>query len=396
MHVGLVVFNDLDYGLDLANALHEAGITITMYLSQGCAALYLAADPVSASPDQAGRLERRFYELGLLPPACHVRLFRFPRIRDPRSLAVVRRIRQCIRNDGPNVVHILTGTGDLWAAVLANLLDSVPVVSTMIVPKPNVGERLPVFVITAIYRLLVHGSEMVIVNGADQVGLVHRVYGIPLSRIAYIPLGPRTTAARWARQKTAEEPGTILFFGKAYVHKGLEYLVRAQPMITRQLPHARILIVGQGSDLERCRSMIEDPSKFEIQEGFATGEATAECFQRASVVALPYLSSSTSGILMTAYVFGKPVVATAVGSLPEYVENGATGLLVPPADVEQLGQAIIRLLSDDDLRYRMGRNAKRWVNQMQEDIAMHTLAIYEKASSAHSQVLRHLVERRQD
>jgi glycosyltransferase involved in cell wall biosynthesis len=343
----------------------------------------LAADPASESPDQAGWLENRFYELGLLPAACKVRLFRFPRIRDPRSLAVVYRIRQCIRNDEPNIVHILTGTKDPWAAVLANLLDSLPVVSTMIVPKPNVGESLPAFLIIAIYKLLAHGSEMVIVNGANQVELVHQLYRIPISRIAYIPLGPRTTAARWSRQKTAEEPGTILFFGKAYVHKGLEYLVRAQPMITQQLPQARILIVGQGSDLERCRSMIQDPSKFEIQEGFATGEATATCFQRASVVALPYISSSTSGILMTAYVFGKPVVATRVGCLPEYVKDGVTGLLVPPADEEQLGQAIIRLLSNHDLRQRMSKSAVQWVKEVEKDIAVQSLAVYDKAMGMH-------------
>ncbi len=383
MHVGLVVFNDLDYGLDLANALHGVGVTVTMYLSQACAALYLAADPASESPDQAGWLENRFYEVGLLPPACHVRLFRFPRIRDPRSLAVVYRIRQAIRHDGPNIVHLLAGPGDLWAAELANMLDSLPVVSTMIVPKPNVGDALPTPVVKAVYKLLARRSRMVVVNGSSQVELVHELYGVPVDRIAYVPLGPRTTAVRWSRQKSAEEPGTILFFGKALVHKGLEYLVRAQPMITRQLPQARILIVGQGSDLERCRPMIQDPGKFEIQEGFATGEATAACFQRASVVALPYISSSTSGILMTAYVFGKPVVATTVGCLPEYVEDGVTGLLVPPADVEQLGQAIIRLLSDDDLRHRMSKNALQWVNETEREIAMRSLAVYDKALGSH-------------
>ena len=53
---------------------------------------------------------------------------------------------------------------------------------------------------------------------------------------------------------------------------------------------------------------------------------------------------------MMAYVFGKPVVVTRVGSLPEYVQDGVTGLLVPPADVEQLTEAIVRLLTDEGLR----------------------------------------------
>ncbi len=78
--------------------------------------------------------------------------------------------------------------------------------------------------------------------------------------------------------------------------------------------------------------MIEDESKFEIHEGYVSGERMAALFQRASLVVLPYLSASTSGVLMTAYSFGKPVVATKVGCLPEYVEDNITGLLVDPAN----------------------------------------------------------------
>jgi glycosyltransferase involved in cell wall biosynthesis len=98
---------------------------------------------------------------------------------------------------------------------------------------------------------------------------------------------------------------------------------------------------------------------------------------------LPYISASTSGILMTAYVFGKPVVATRVGSLPEYVEDGVTGLLVPPADVEQLADTIIWLLSDEALCHRMGENAARWADEEQKKIAMQSLSAYEKAISIH-------------
>jgi len=181
-----------------------------------------------------------------------------------------------------------------------------------------------------------------------------------------------------------EEPGTILFLGRIRSNKGLEYLVRAQPIITRHVPHARIVIAGRGEDeLERCRQMIQDGTRFEIHHGWIPGDVVTELFQRASLVVLPYTSASTSGILMTAYVFGKPVVATRVGSLPEYVEDGVTGLLVPPADVEQLADAIVQLLSDDALRHRMGENATRWVDEEQKKIAEQSLRAYEKAISIH-------------
>jgi len=382
MHVGIVVPNDVDYGLDLANALSEIGVNVTLYFSHARTNLYLAKASTSnvLTPEQ---LKQRIYELELLPQTCRVRLFRYPRIRDPHSFSVVRRIKQIMHEDSVDLAHILMGPGDLWSAVLANLLRDMPVISTMIIPKPNVNENLPAFVIIAINKLLAFGSDVVIVNGASQVELLQKLYKVPSRRIAYVPLGPRTTAVKWSARRNSEEIGTVLFFGRAHPHKGLEYLIQAQPIITSQVPYARIVIAAHGEDMKRCRQIIQDNSKFEIHEGFVSGDLLASFFAKASLVALPYVSASTSGILMTAYAFGKPVVATRVGCLPEYVEHGVTGLLVSPSNVEQLAKAIIRLLSDDALRHRMGEKAKHWVTEEQKKIAIQSLTVYEKAISLH-------------
>ena len=87
---------------------------------------------------------------------------------------------------------------------------------------------------------------------------------------------------------------------------------------------------------------------------------------------------------MIAYSFGKPVVATKVGCLPEYVQDNVTGLLVDPANVEQLAEAIICLLSDDSLRHRMGENARKWVLAKNKDVAEQTVKTYEKAIEIHA------------
>jgi glycosyltransferase involved in cell wall biosynthesis len=102
-------------------------------------------------------------------------------------------------------------------------------------------------------------------------------------------------------------------------------------------------------------------------------------YQRASVVALPYISAGPSGVLLDAYGFGKPVVASEVGGLPEYVQDGTTGILVPPADERELAAGIIHLLSDDELRRRMGDNAKRWIAELKQSIAARWLEVYEQA-----------------
>jgi alpha-maltose-1-phosphate synthase len=377
--VSLIVSDDLDYGLDLAEALTEAGASVTLYLSQPALAFYLfgaGAPEAVSSPD---RLTESLYEKGLLSRGITVRLFRFPRMRDPRSLVAANRLRRMIAGDHPDVVHVLMGPGEFWIAILSCLIRRLPVASTMIIPRPNVGDRLPTSVLWTIAKLLTLGSDLVIVNGADQVDVVRKLYAVSSKKVAYIPLGPRTVAAKWADRLHHEEPGTILFPGKAQARKGLEYLVKAQPIITKCVPHAKIILAAHGEDLDRCRAMIVDQSKFEIHDGFMSAADLANHFQRASLVALPYLSASTSGLLMTAYVFGKPVVATNVGALPEYVKEGVTGYLVPPANAERLGEAIVHLLLDDQLRQLMGKNAKDWMDQEKRKIAAETIKAYERA-----------------
>ena len=318
MHIGLVSLTDIDYGLDLANALCESGVSVSLYMSRSHTA--------RAVGDTVRPVER-LYELGLLPPAVNLHLFDSPRMRDPRSLLLALRLCQSISAYGAEVAHILVGSGEIWMAVLASLLRDLPVVSTMREPEPNIKDSPPAFAVLSVNRLLTCGSNVIIVNGESHVAILQERYRVPASRISYVPLGPRTTAARWSTRTLPEEPGTILFFGNVQPRKGLEYLVRAQPIIARFVPNARIVIAGRGKEeLERCRQMIQDATRFEIHDGFIPSDAVCQLFQRASLVVLPYISASTSGILMTAYVFGKPVVTTRVGSLPEYVKDGVTGL----------------------------------------------------------------------
>jgi len=371
--ISIIVSDDLEYGLDLASALNDAGMSVTLYLSRTNLALYFGQSPYASS----NLLTTALYNKSLLPRSVPVHLFQLPRIRDPRSLSAACDLSRMIHEDHPDVVHIIMGPGELWIAILACLIRDLPVVSTMIIPQPNLGDRLPVSILWTIAKLLTLGSDLVIVNGIEQVDIVRKLYTVHARKVTYIPLIPRLAAAKWLDHQQDEEPGTVLFPGKAQLRKGLEFLVRAQPLITQYIPNARFVLAAHGEDLNRCRAFIRDESKFEIHDGFLTSAELAGYFQKSSLVTLPYLSASTSGMLTTAYVFGKPVVVTRVGALPEYVKEGETGLLVPPADSERLAEAIIRLLKDEELRHQMGKNARDWITLEQKRIAEQTIQVYE-------------------
>ena len=370
MRIGLVTRGEVAYTLDLANQLSRAGQSVSLYLN------YQHAVGEIGTSD---RPAERFHEYGLIPADCRVTLFRLPRIRDPRSFEVLRKLGRTIRRDGIDVANLLVGSGELWLSVLPYFLQGIPITSTLTQPIRDIGEPTPFIVLWAFLKVLADKSDSIIVNGIDQPELIQQLYGVNPARVSYVPLSARGTAPRWAKTETSEESGTVLFFGRAVYHKGLEHLVRAQPIVSQRIPHARFLIAAHGSDLERCRRMIQDADRFEIHDGFVSGDVMATLFQRSSMVALPYLCSTSSGVLMTAYQFGKPVVATKVSGLSEYVENGSTGLLVAPGRSHELADAICKLLNNDPLRRSMGENARRWVDDLQEDVVQRTLSAYEKA-----------------
>jgi predicted dehydrogenase/glycosyltransferase involved in cell wall biosynthesis len=351
----------------LGKTFAQAGHRVTLYLFHDIIARLLETD--TPTPEA-------IYSHDLVPRDVSIHIFKFPRMRDPRSFRAARHMNQRMMADGIDVLHIIMGPGELWLAILAGIVRNIPVASTIVIPKPNVGEELPSPVIVGAYALLAHSSDVVVVNAAQQVSEVSEMYGIPQERVAYVPLGARASIARFATPDVQEEPETVLFFGRAHPHKGLEYLVRAQPFISDALPNAKIIIAGHGDEIARCRAFMHDPSKFEIREGFIPKEDAASYFSRASVVALPYVSASTSGVLMDAYSLGKPVVASAVGCLPEYVEDGETGLLVPSQDPKALADAIVRILRDDTLRARMRVNAQAYVQRRQREVETLSLDAY--------------------
>jgi glycosyltransferase involved in cell wall biosynthesis len=110
--------------------------------------------------------------------------------------------------------------------------------------------------------------------------------------------------------------------------------------------------------------MIKNLKHFEIYDHYVSDEHLCELFQRASLVVLPYLWIHQSGVPFTAYAFLKPVVATNVGSLPEAISHGETGLIIKPKSVEALANAIIAMLKNEKMREKMKENIyKRIMNE---------------------------------
>src|ERR1700719_388561 len=354
--VALISYNFGEYCVRLASALAEH------------------ADVLLITPD--GLIEPHLTKLN-----SSVRLFSFahPRLRQPlRQFRVIRKIFRRIREFAPDVIHYQGA--HLWFDLALPFLRRYPLVFTVHDFQPHPGDRLsqktPLWVEMFARRradeLIVHSQFLRDLVVRNLRGTAEKISVIPHIQIGE-DLPPSTNK---------EEEHLILFFGRIWEYKGLEFLIRAEPLITARVPDARILIAGQGEDFSRYTRMMVHPDRFIVRNEFISEDLAAAYFQRASVVVLPYIEASQSGVIPLAYSAAKPVVATTVGGLPEIVEDGRTGYLVAPRDAAQLADAVTRLLLDPSLRRQMGKNGKSKLHAecSSEIIARKTMEVYQRTT----------------
>lgn len=158
------------------------------------------------------------------------------------------------------------------------------------------------------------------------------------------------TTREAARAAIGEVDGPLLlFFGYIRPYKGLMHLIEAMPEISRAAG-ARLLVVGEFYEddapyRERVRALgLEERVRF--VDRYVANDEVAAFFTAADLVALPYLSATQSGIAQIAIAFDRPMIATAVGGLPEVVAEGRTGFIVPPADPGAIAAAVRRFYDE--------------------------------------------------
>src|SRR5690349_3697119 len=318
--------------------------------------------------------------LGKLNDSVTLLRFHNPRLRQPvRQVRNLHSLISQIHEFRPDVIHY-QGT-HLWFDLALPWLRRYPLVFTIHDIRPHPGDSLSQKTPQGIEDFARRQAGELIVHTQYTHNLLLREWPQAAEKTSVIPHIQIGKAPSSSGKELEEDKGLVLFFGRIWEYKGLEYLIRAEPLITAKVPNARLLIAGEGEDFARYRRIMVHPDRFIIHNEYIPEDRAADYFRRASVVVLPYIEASQSGVIPMAYSAGKPVVATTVGGLPEMVENGRTGYLVPPRDSAQLAEVVTRLLLDETLRRRMSANAKRKIEEECSPavVAAKTIEIYRRA-----------------
>lgn len=165
---------------------------------------------------------------------------------------------------------------------------------------------------------------------------------------------------------------------KLWPGKGQEVLLQAFARLRTNVPRARLLFIGEGSEqpaLERLTAELG----LTAYVTFAGFQADAPRWTHVlDIAVLPSFFEGMGRTVVEAMACGKPVVGSRVGGIVELIEDGVTGLLVPPGDAAALAAALQRLLSDPALRARMGQAGQQRVTEQFDVQVMNTrmLAVY--------------------
>jgi len=142
----------------------------------------------------------------------------------------------------------------------------------------------------------------------------------------------------------------ILFVGYDFHRKGGDLLVRAFRAVQKAVPHSRLVVVGP-------KVQIDEPG-VECLGAVHDRKVIADLMACAAVFALPARFEPYGMVLLEAMAHGAPCVGTAVGAIPEIIDEGSTGFVVPPDDEPALVAALTRLLTDRALALRFGAAGK--------------------------------------
>jgi glycosyltransferase involved in cell wall biosynthesis len=236
------------------------------------------------------------------------------------------------------------------------------------------GNGLLVRFSNRLFRWVYDSFSVIFFHGESNRDRFLALFDVPMNRLQTIDHGNEglflaqkttMTGAQLREQYGIESDApVVLFFGNLMPSKGVPDLLKAFAKVHAKDHRARLVVAGNPSKFIDMNELKQLAVKLNI--GMATifdaryipMEAVAALMDMTTVAVYPYLTSTQSGALQVAYSFARPVIATYVGGLPEVVEDGKSGFLVPPASPDELAGAILKILENPALAKEMGAYAK--------------------------------------
>ena len=233
------------------------------------------------------------------------------------------------------------------------------------------------------HRLVSRAMDLVVTDSEAASRQVQQYVGVPGNKMRVVYLGVDTDNF-YPRPEIKKRPNTLIYVGTTEdKKKGFLFMIQALSILRKKRDVRLIVVDKKLDDLWSAPDLV---TRYHVADcieftGRLSYEELAEryCSAEISVVASTYEGFGLPAV--EAMACGLPVVSSDGGSLPEVVADGKTGIVVPSRDPAALATAIERLMDDSDLRERMGRAGREWVQQRftWREAALNTVDVYREA-----------------
>jgi glycosyltransferase involved in cell wall biosynthesis len=283
---------------------------------------------------------------------------------DRRAFAMLLRL---IREQRIEVIHAHLTYASIWAS-LAGAIAGVPVVATLHVTPPR-GAGLKEFLRQRLLRFALNAlaARVVSVSAALREDLV-RDLGLRRDKLRVVHNGIELSGERWGgtlRESFGIGSDDPLVISVAVMRegKGIDVLISAAAEVLRERPEVRFALVGDGPLREEWRRLAESSGVAEAFVWTGFRRDVPAVLREADLFVHPTLADAFPTVLLEAMDAGLPIVASSVGGVPEIVEEGLTGRLVPPGDAQALAAAILESLRQPAWLAEAGAAARRRVER---------------------------------
>ncbi len=360
--------------LFLANHLNNGGVT--RYLLTLSQELRRAGHNVHVV-SRGGRKEQMFTDLGVV---CHTLNIRTKSFLHPKIYRAIVPCQRIVRDHQIDIIHSQTRITQVIGQILS-----------LVTKKPYLSTCHGFFRVSWFRKITTPwGQKVIAISEAVQQHLEND-FGVNEKRIALIENGidltlfipvDEETKRHLRRSHHLEERPTIGIISRLASIKGQDVLIRSMERVCKKWPDAQLLIVGEGKT-ERELKMLVSRLHLEKNIYFYPTVDRAFAAQMLTMLDIFVLPSRQEGLglaLMEAQACGLPVVASGVGGILSLIQDGKTGILVKPEDVEELSQAIIKLIENKSLARSLGQAASDHAHQHYscEIMGRKTMGLYEQ------------------
>jgi glycosyltransferase involved in cell wall biosynthesis len=264
-----------------------------------------------------------------------------------------------LRRERVDVVHAHMFGANVWGTVLGRLT-RVPVIVAHEHSWSFEGSPLRRLLDR---ELIARGASVFVATSTEDRDKMVAIERVPFSKVRVLPNGIpplRAPSGRDIRAELGIAPGAPLVgsVGELHPAKAFDVLIAATAALRSRFPELRVVVAGEGGDRGRLERAIEEHG---VEGSFALLGRREDVPDLLAALDVAVSSSAREGSPLSVMEYmaaGLPVVATRVGGIPDLIDDGVHGLLVPPDDPEQLASAIERVLADEPLRLSLGEQAR--------------------------------------